>query len=234
MDSYYATHVHDYSPARIEPVIPEIRRLALSCNSLLDIGCGTGNVMQRLSESLGIACPVGVESSANLVRVAAERTGFPIIQASVLDADFAERVGRKFDIVLMASVLHHLVGWTRRGSFRHIDTALNNAAQVVAPGGLLVISEPLFTPGYISGAAFYVKLLMSKIVNRRILIGGNWINVGPPVVSYLTPKQMRSLVARPDFYCENRIEVPRSLRLAGMKRYDAALIIRCNPTMPTC
>jgi hypothetical protein len=56
--------------------------------------------------------------------------------------------------------------------------------------GLLIILEPVFSPSVIMAVLFYVKRFFSKIINKRIQILGAWNNIGAPVVSYFTDKQM--------------------------------------------
>ena len=177
LDDYFEHHTHDYPPERMDRFQPEILRLKSSPRSLLDIGCGTGNTMVALAQRLGVDKPVGVESASALVKTATERTGCRVIRSSVLDPAFSAAVDQKFDVVLLSSVLHHLVGNTRRTSRKNISVALKNARSVVAPGGLLVIHEPVFRPAISLGILFYTKLLISRIVKGRVHTGQTWAHL---------------------------------------------------------
>ena len=226
VDTYFENHVHDYPPSRLDPLIPHIQRLRPGYSSLLDIGCGTGNTMQTMAERLGIESPVGVESSRSLVKLAAERTGYRVIYGSVLEDNFPDVVSGRYDIVVLSSVLHHLVGRTRRTSFRMVRTALQNARRVLAPGGLLVVHEPVMTPSISMSLLFYTKLVIGGITHGRVGIGSYWANIGAPLVSYLTPKQLEKMVGEAEYYSLEKTPLPKVPTMTGMSRYDAAYIVQ--------
>jgi hypothetical protein len=77
---------------------------------------------------------------------------------------------------------------------------------LLKPGGYLVIAEPTFAPSAPLGALFWAKSLTARLTSRRLPIGGYWNNIGPPVVSYHSPDQLRTLVARlPPAECTRRL-----------------------------
>lgn len=226
VDTYFENHVHDYPPAWLEPLIPHIQRLRPGYKSLLDIGCGTGNAMQKMAELLGVEAPVGVETSHNLIRIATERTGFQVIHASVLDDGFPEAISGRYDIVVLSAVLHHLVGKTRGRSFRMARAGLVNARKVLTPGGLLVIHEPVMTPSISMSLLFYTKLVLGGITGRRIGIRSYWANIGAPLVSYLTPKQLEKMVGANEYSSFTKTPLPKVPEMVGMTRYEAVLMVQ--------
>jgi hypothetical protein len=160
--------------------------------------------MVALAERLGVGNPVGVESAEALVQTATERTGCKVIRSSVF---------------------HHLVGNTRRTSKKNVRLALKNAGSVVAPGGLLVIHEPVFRPAISLGMLFYTKLPISKLVKGRVPIGSYWANVGAPVVSFLTPGELERMVSPYHYLDLVKTALPKMAHAGGIfGRYDASVI----------
>ncbi|HEY4155903.1 MAG TPA: class I SAM-dependent methyltransferase [Puia sp.] len=106
--------------------------------NLLDIGCGAGNYTLKMLEKIpGLNCVLVDLSMPMLVR-AEERVSkatpgrVDILQADILKADLPEH---HFDIVLAASVLHHL-----RGTEEWINV-FNKIFNSLNPGGSFWISD---------------------------------------------------------------------------------------------
>ena len=115
-----------------------MRRLAVQPgHRVLDIGCGTGDVLEHLPRSVAY---VGIDSNTKYIRAAQERHGhrgmFHIHQLGGRDAP---ELGR-FDRVLADGVIHHLDKTTAATLF-----AL--AADVLRPGGHLVTIDPCLVDG---------------------------------------------------------------------------------------
>ncbi len=122
--------------ARRAMVVKMLRREGLpqGCR-WLDLGCGPGGNLSML-EPFGPALVVGVDVSAlalSLARRAAP--GTTLVQTDLNKAlPFGDG---DFDIVTILNVLYHQ--WVRR----EIDV-VTEAARVIKPGGLLVLTEPAF------------------------------------------------------------------------------------------
>ena len=65
----------------------------------------------------------GTELAANLAKVE-ERLGCETHLASILDTARADEIGPRFDFAIVAAVLHHLIGSTRRDSRRLAELAV--------------------------------------------------------------------------------------------------------------
>ncbi|HEV2974357.1 MAG TPA: class I SAM-dependent methyltransferase [Solirubrobacteraceae bacterium] len=93
----------------------------------LDIGCGTGDLLRRIRDEWAPARLVGIDAIGWLADDLAGDVSFEPV--SIEDADGLERADR----VMLVEVIEHLQApWT----------ALRRAAQLVAPGGRIVVSTP--------------------------------------------------------------------------------------------
>ena len=108
--------------------------------SLLDIGCGNGRFATYFAQRWGPDFRyVGVDASAALLQLARTRLGPQ--RGELLAADLTARpslppeLGRRsFDLIVVFGVLHHLPGLATRRRL------LSEAAELLAPGGLLVLA----------------------------------------------------------------------------------------------
>lgn len=98
------------------------------CHRALDVGCGQGHLVERLAPVAGSV--VGIERDPDALAAATQRTSsldnVTLIQADVLNAELP--LGG-FDLVTAVASLHHLP----------LDTGLARLAELVAPGGTLVV-----------------------------------------------------------------------------------------------
>src|SRR3546814_10383004 len=73
------------------------RRLAAEAKSVLDLGCGTGELAVALSEGCDV---VGVDPAPAMIEVARRRPGGD--RVTWIEADARDlRLGRRFDLVLL-------------------------------------------------------------------------------------------------------------------------------------
>ena len=226
--AYFEHHVPEYSLRHARRAVQLIHAAGPRDAALVDIGCGVGTVLALLAEtSPGITRFVGFDVSAACLELTRQRVDAELHQASILDPATIERFRGQFDFALMAAVLHHLVGSTRRRSRRIAETAIANSLVLLKPGGYLVIAEPTFVPSAALGALFWVKSLSARLTSRRLPIGGYWNNIGPPVVSYYGPDQLRALVAGvPAAEIVSTDSVPQRLNRLGQ-----ILVAKTNTTM---
>jgi 2-polyprenyl-3-methyl-5-hydroxy-6-metoxy-1,4-benzoquinol methylase len=116
--------------ALLAPFAPMLRRgvqLPRGGNRLLDVGCGTGELMARHRE-LGWEVR-GVEPS-EIGAAACRAAGLSVLQEPLLEADLPEA---SFDVVVLNHVIEHLL--------QPLET-LVRARCLLAPGGLLEIVTP--------------------------------------------------------------------------------------------
>lgn len=98
--------------------------------SVIDVGCGTGNLLQELVARAAPERVVGIDHASAGVRRAAElvpEAEFRV--ASLYDPGLRE----EFDLVLCTEVLEHLT---------NAETAVEQLVKLCAPGGAVVITVP--------------------------------------------------------------------------------------------
>ena len=235
-EAYFDTRTPEYDPARFAPAAEWIRRLGGANSSLLDVGCGNGNVLEYLKEATGLRRLAGVDVSPRCLDEARTRAGCETHLGSILDPDLVRRLEGGFDFVVLGAVLHHLVGSTRRASRARARLALSNAVSLVRPGGHLLVIEPVFYPPWMMDVVFHVKKAAVTLTSRRLELFGRWNNLGAPVVSYYTNEEIEGMVAGdPRAEVLERRSVPAFLpflqRAAFIRRReDTTLVIRRRDT----
>lgn len=192
--AYFDEHVPEYSVERLEPTADFIRRHAGPSASLVDLGCGAGNTLEYLREATGVTDIAGLDVSRNLLERTRERLGCATYYGSIFDEDFVDSIGRSFDFVVIAAVLHHLIGKTRKESRELAKRALANSARLLHEGGHVVVLEPIFYPSIAMDAVFYLKKGVSRVTSKRVGVGGYWNNIGAPVVSYYTNEELIDMI----------------------------------------
>jgi SAM-dependent methyltransferase len=228
---YFDRHAPEYGESRLDFAAEAIRRRADASSSLLDLGCGAGNTLAHLGTAAGISDLVGVDVSRALLERAGARR-LETVEGSILDPALAGRLGRRFDFVVVAAVLHHLVGRTRGASKRNAVAAVANAMRMVEPGGHLVIVEPVWYPRAAMVGLFWTKTIVSRLTTKRVPLGGEWNNIGAPVVAYYTNEELLEMVAalRPATAVATSFEPAPLGRLnAVFNKTDTTLVVRRDP-----
>jgi len=235
---YFDRHCHEYGRNRIRGVARVLRPLVEPAARLVDVGAGTGGNLARLSKALGITDITALDASAeSLARVRERLPDARTECVSILESVSLAPLRGRFDIVLMAAVLHHLVGPTRSASRTFAQEGLRNAAALVRPGGLVVILEPVFTPrGSVarcldpSSALFWVKRAVTTVTSERVPVLGYWNNIGAPVVSFYSHPEVSSMVIAAGLDPIHREVREQSLGWADslIERGDATYIARAR------
>lgn len=199
---YFDRHCHEYGRERIKGVAKVLRPLVGPDARLVDVGSGTGGNLARLARQLDVREIAAIDASAeSLARVEQRLPQARTHCLSILDSGALAPLRGQFDIVLMAAVLHHLVGPTRTTSRRLASEGLRNAASLARPGGLVVVLEPVFTPRGVldhvanpSGALFWTKRIVTLVTSERVPVLGYWNNIGAPVVSFYSFHEVSNMV----------------------------------------
>jgi len=231
-EAYFDTWTPEYDAARFAPAAEWIRRLASEGSTLVDVGCGSGNVLAYLRAETGVRRLAGMDVSPRCLEQARDRVGCETHRGSILDADLVGSLAGRFDFAVLGAVLHHLVGRTRRTSRQRARRALAHALSLVRPGGHVLVLEPVFYPRWTMDVVFYTKKLVSTFTSRRLELFDTWNNLGAPVASYYTSEELQQMVtADPRAQLLEVRSVPAylpSLQRAAFirRREDATLVVR--------
>jgi SAM-dependent methyltransferase len=218
--------------SRFAPAAEWIRRLADGESTLVDVGCGSGNVLEYLRDRTGLRRLAAIDVSPRSVGQARGRVGCETYQGSILDANLVARLAGRFDFAVLGAVLHHLVGRTRRASRERARLALAHALSLVRPGGHVIVHEPVFYPEWAMGLVFYAKRAVSAVTSRRLELFDRWNNLGAPLVSYYTNEELVRMIE-----ADRRAEILDSWRAPAYlsslqraafirRREDSTLVVR--------
>jgi SAM-dependent methyltransferase len=230
--AYFDSRTPEYdAPSRFALAAAWIRRLAGEGSSLVDVGCGSGNVLAYLGEETGVRRLAGIDVSPRSLERARERTGCETHAGSILDPDLVAGLSGRFDFAVLGAVLHHLVGRTPRACRERARLAVAHALDLVRPGGYLILHEPVFYPPRAMAILFYAKRIAAGLTSRRLEIFDRWNNLGAPVVMYYTSEELVLMVeADPRAMILDLRSVPAyrsSLQRALLvRREDTTLVVR--------
>ena len=232
-EAFFDSRTPEYdAPSRFALVAEWIGKLRGLDSSLLDIGCGTGNVLAYLRDATGLRHLAGLDVSPRCLDLARERLSCETHQGSILDEGLVARLAGRFDFAILGAVLHHLIGRSRRASHDLARRGIANAVRVVRPGGHVFLLEPVFYPSFMMDLVFYIKKLAVNVTSGRLEIFGQWNNLGAPVVSYYTNEELRGMAeADPRTEIVELRAVPAAIttlqRAAFIyRREDTTLILR--------
>lgn len=133
---------------------------------LLDVGCGVGSITLDLAELVAPGVVVGVdmdEAQLTIAREAAATRGLTnasFTVGSVYELPFANA---SFDVALAHTLLLHLSDQLR---------ALRELRRVLAPGGLVAVSDDYFGAWAFAPEDSPVRRLMTEIVPRVVAAAG--------------------------------------------------------------
>jgi len=184
---YFDNFTPYYNPKRFNFALDYLNNVANEKQILLDIGCGDGATLYLIREKTPLKKIAGLDISRSYLEKAKELTGCDTIHGSILNEKELQNHWGRFDYCVLGSVLHHLIGNNRKKSFIYAQTALQNAAQLLKPGGNLIVFEPTHGPSIVMALIFWIKKIVGGFVDRRVELSARWANIGQPVVSYYTP-----------------------------------------------
>lgn len=125
---------NDYDSVRKE----FIKYLSKDGLKILDVGCSTG-ISAKSIVDMERQSYTGIELVPEYAALAAKRN--PKGKVLVMDATKMNFPARSFDVALFLAVWHHM-------SDQMVRDSLNNAKGVLKPGGMVLVAEPIFTPGH--------------------------------------------------------------------------------------
>jgi SAM-dependent methyltransferase len=101
--------------------------------SILDVGCGTGGLLNKLSTLSFPTTLIGMDESTHALNYAAGKTENCLVRSTINGMPFKSCV---FDIILCIDVLYH----------KNVEEscALNESCRCLKPGGYLVVHAPAY------------------------------------------------------------------------------------------
>ena len=99
---------------------------------VLDVGCGTGALLNRLADEFGII-GYGIDMEENMITEAKKKCSSMSFQVS--RCDYMPFDDQSFDAVIACMAYHH---FDNKAGFA------SEAARVLKPGGLLYVADPRF------------------------------------------------------------------------------------------
>jgi 2-polyprenyl-3-methyl-5-hydroxy-6-metoxy-1,4-benzoquinol methylase len=164
---------------------------------ILEIGCGDGSIAEVLCREFPGASYLGIDvapAPGRLFRGDRSRAEF----RSIGSADLLAEAPKPFDLVVIVDVVHHVPEG-------HRQALLQDAAAMVAPGGMVVVKE--WERG--SGLAHLAAYTADRYVS------------GDKTVRFPSPAELRQLIATglPGFgvVCEARIPPRRNNLLLALR-----------------
>ncbi|KAK3083546.1 hypothetical protein FSP39_025199 [Pinctada imbricata] len=102
-------------------------------STVLDFGCGTGQVSPVLAKKFPSVTFYGIDLCQDAIKYCNDTYHFPNLQFMVSDVDMPADWNDKFDLVMLVDVLHDLSDPAK---------ALTEAKRILKPGGLLYTLDP--------------------------------------------------------------------------------------------
>jgi 2-polyprenyl-3-methyl-5-hydroxy-6-metoxy-1,4-benzoquinol methylase len=191
---YFNKEAPEYSLGRFEYAIRFIQSHGDENSSFLDVGCGVGNILELVRNQTSVSEVAGIDVAETVLAKARERLGCDTYLGSIVDSESIESIPKQYDFVLIASVVHHLVGDTRGLSVRNAQVAVTNTLKLTKPGGYVILYEPGIYPEWTGAALFQTKRLVTKFTTKRVQLLDKWNNIGAPVISYYTDEQLQRMI----------------------------------------
>lgn len=177
---YFDQFTPHYNPKRFNFALNYINAVATDEQCILDIGCGDGATLYLIKTHTPLKKVIGLDISNNYLRKAHELVGCATIQGSILDRGVVDEFREHFDYCTCGAIIHHLIGKNRQESFKNAKACLENAIELLKPGGSLIIFEPCHGPAMLMDLVFWIKKTVGNLTNKRIQLFKSWANIGNP------------------------------------------------------
>jgi SAM-dependent methyltransferase len=228
---YFDQYTPEYDESRYNFIINYINKLKTGTSSLLDVGCGTGNILAMIQRECGIADLHGMDLSSSYLDQAGSLLDCRLHLGSVLDRPFLHSLNKRFSFVILGAVLHHLVGNTRKASRLLALHAIANCLDILDTDGYLFVHEPTFTPAVIMDLVFHIKRIVTRTTKNRVSVFGNtWNNLGAPVVSYYSKDELCGMVNRLKGEIlethQNPTRLPLIFKIGLIRKSDTTIVVK--------
>jgi ubiquinone/menaquinone biosynthesis C-methylase UbiE len=154
-------HAENYDESHdgkfVAPMYGEILRRveAASPKTLLDVGCGTGNILMPLAV-MGKISLSGLDLSENMIEIASERLGYKA-ELKVGDSESMPWEDSSFDAIICNASFHH---------YPHPKKVLLEMKRLLKKDGTLIIGDPT--------APAIIRQMMNLCINFKIYNDGDF------------------------------------------------------------
>lgn len=192
---FFDDYVPEYPEEWFNRLIDFVKKNPGEKQSIIDLGCGAGNVLALFKRNYPFSRCLGVDISTILLEKARSKWKLETFEGSILDDTLPSKIGSGFDYAIVGQLLHHLVATTRNTSKANARKALINAFKFLKPGGHLLVLEPTYSPSLSCSMIFWIKQVLSRMFSRRIEFFKKYHNLGVPVVSFLTSRELKKMLS---------------------------------------
>lgn len=156
-------------PKRMSACLADLpNKIGKPVETILDCGGGNGMYLDMLLEIFSEAQGTLVDSAPFMLDQNVSHPRKRLLLQNLDDMDSIINTGQKFDLICFSDVLHHCIVPTYRGT-RDLQTKiLKNAAKLLAPGGLVLVSERIMDSCLMDE---YSVRLTYALTRSRILAG---------------------------------------------------------------
>ena len=145
--NYFETHAHNHAYHWDPQIYDEIFKFLKNSNqsdkeTILDLGCGDGSFLKGALMSGIQGWCLGTDVSYSMIKTAKENLRNFNVDLIVCDGfTLPMKVESQFDLIHIDSVLHHLIGKTRRTNMRLVTKMLRLLNKKLSKNGILIIEE---------------------------------------------------------------------------------------------
>jgi tRNA (uracil-5-)-methyltransferase TRM9 len=137
---FYQTFAEEFSATRqrLQPGVVQVLDAIPLTASILDLGCGNGQLAAYLTERGHIGNFLGIDAAQNLVDIA-RQLGLPkakFLQADLTSSSWDTQLGREqYEYIFCFAMMHHIPSQQLREDFLH------KVRRLLAPGGRFTFSN---------------------------------------------------------------------------------------------
>ena len=157
---------------------------------VLEVGCGTGNVLRVLQKVCSDGVVVGMDLFAEGLQYARGRTDCPLVQGNIQKPPF----GASFDLIGIFDVMEHLPD---------DEQLLSDLYKILTPGGTLLLTVPAHPSlwSYFDEAARHCRRYEPGELKRKLIRTGYRIDYITQYMSIIFPvvwlrRRLEALISR--------------------------------------
>jgi ubiquinone/menaquinone biosynthesis C-methylase UbiE len=173
-----------------EGVLPKYIDRVISC---IDLGCGSGIFLNYIKKKYGVTYVFGLDISESMLTEACKHKdgSVELAQGSILDLPFDDK---KFDLVYMDDVLHHIVSERRNESKRLAIQALENIKRITKPNGIFILREQYYESYLIQTISSHTIMFLLNLFNSLgIKLPHKEAHIGL-LVTFYTRKELQQMI----------------------------------------